>query len=196
MCLFFCVCVFLLYICVDVNCSFQQTDRKNRHDCEYRGTLCFKKKILLQCNWARSVICYQGTGCLGPPKPDFLPKAMWWRHLYVLLKSHNWWRYNYLNVSKQCWFSWKQRTRFTQCYSRTVRPTTKTKAKVLYNIILFVREITLYQWPPRLYPSILPGTGWTAITTAVGPEWGLSIVLRLTSAITTPSCLVCMESIF
>ena len=60
-----------------------------------------------------------------------------------------------------------------------MHPTTKTKAKVLYNIILFVREITLYQWPPRLYPSILPGTGWTAITTAVGPEWGLSVALRL-----------------
>ena len=103
--------------------------------------------------WARSVICQLGTDCVGPPMPDVLPKALWRRHLYVLLESHNWWRYNYLNVSKQCWFSWKQRTRFTQCYSRTVRPTTKTKAKVLYNIILFIREITLFQWPPRDCPK-------------------------------------------
>ena len=82
-------------------------------------------------------------------------------------------------MSKQCWFSWKQRTRFTQCYSRTVRPTTKTKAKVLYNIILFIREITLFQWPPRLSQVYYTGAGWTAITTAVGPEWGLSVALRL-----------------
>ena len=38
--------------------------------------------------------------------------------------------------------------------------------------------------------SYLPGTDWTAITKAVGPEWGLSIALRLGWLLRSPQMLV------
>ena len=38
--------------------------------------------------------------------------------------------------------------------------------------------------------SYLPGTDWTAITKAVGPEWGLSIALRLGWPLRSPQMLV------